>query len=379
LNCAFYLTDFGDLDARNRWLTYDLDFITASGGAYSTLLELRDAVDLALARRMYLGGQKFARYVNDTGIALSREIHMSDDADRFTSLLNRNLVRPDSVGEVCQGEYLALHEGKTLHQFTDRWTTAPRYAIGLAALAGKPMSIESMLYYRAACRDIARSTDERTSIATMLPPGVLCGHTISVERRPGRRPNAAALSLVSLMNSFAFDWLLRQKAAVHVSLYILSELPVPELEHDADRFLSHAALRLCCNHQGFAPLWREQLGEAWHEASAARVWPVMPHQDDRWRLRAAMDAIIARAYGLDCAQYKRVLASFSHKSYQAAPTLCLAAFDDLARKGVADFCRGHDPYCDIPLVTTHARPVIVLPAAAGTQRNLLARTGPLRT
>ena len=62
-------------------------------------------------------------------------------------------------------------------------------------------------------------------------------------------------------------------------------------------------------------------------------WPVIAAEADRWRLRAAMDAVIAHAYGLDRAQYERVLASFSHKSFRAAPALCLAAFDELAAHG----------------------------------------------
>ncbi len=240
--------------------------------------------------------------MQDVGIVFSREIHMSDDAGRFTLLRQPlrpkpRLISPDMIREIRKGDYLALHEGKTIHQFSDRRTTLPRYAIGLAELADKPLSMESTLYYRAACREIARSTDERTAIAAMLPPGVLCGHTISVERRPARRPNAAALSLVGIMNSFAFDWLLRQKAATHVSLYILSELPVPEFAPGADRFLAHACLRLCCNHRGFAPLWREQLGDAWREASPLHSWPVIADEADRWRLRAAMDAVVAHAYG----------------------------------------------------------------------------------
>ncbi len=243
----------------------------------------------------------------------------------------------------------------------------------MAELAEKPQTAASACYYRAACREIARSTDERTAIAAMLPPGVLCGHTINVERTPARRPNAAALSLVGVMNSFPFDWLLRQKAAAHVSLYILAELPAPQLDPDTDRFLAHAALRLCCNHRGFAPLWREQLGVAWEEASPRRSWPVIAAEADRWRLRAAMDAVIAHAYGLDRAQYERVLASFSHKSFPAAPALCLAAFDELATRGLTQFCRDRDPYCDIPLVTKLAKPVIHLLDASTGQRSLLPR------
>jgi hypothetical protein len=247
-------------------------------------------------------------------------------------------------------------------------------------LADKPTSIESTLYYRAACREIARSTDERTAIAAILPPGVLCGHTISVERRPARRPNAAALSLVGIMNSFAFDWLLRQKAAIHVSLYILSELPVPDFAPSSDRFLAHASLRLSCNHRGFMPLWREQLADAWLESSPVHSWPVIAAEADRWGLRAAMDAVVAHAYRLNHAQYERILAAFSHKSFREAPALCLAAFDELACKGLARFCRDHDPYCDIPLVTSHALPVIRLPDTVVRQRSLLpADTGPVST
>jgi hypothetical protein len=383
LRCGFYLTGFQELEEDHRWLDYDRDFIAASGGAYATLLELRDPADLALARQMFLGCRGLGQWMNDAGIALSREIHMSDDAGRFALLRSlprsdRRLIMPGAVDGVPSRGYLLLHEGKTIHQFSDRREILPRYAISLTVLADKPMSVESALYYRAACREIARSTDERTSIATVLPPGVLCGHTISVERRPARRPNAVALQLVGVMNSFAFDWLLRQKAAIHVSLFILSELPAPQLEPAAERLLAHGSLRLCCNHQGFAPLWQEQLGEAGRETSSRSSWPVIAADADRWQVRAFMDAVVAHAYSLSRAQYERILASFSHKSFQAAPALCLAAFDELARKGLAQFCRDHDPYCDISLVTSQAQRVIDLPEAFVTQRSLLARTGPLR-
>ena len=69
------------------------------------------------------------------------------------------------------------------------------------------------------------------------------------------------------------------------------------------------------------------------EGAPRRSWPVVAAEADRWRLRAAMDAVIAHAYGLDRAQYERVLASFSHRSFRAAPALCLAAFDEFAQRG----------------------------------------------
>ena len=47
----------------------------------------------------------------------------------------------------------------------------------------------------------------------------------------------------------------------------------------------------------------------------------------RWRIRARIDAMIARSYRLNRDQYAHLLNSFSHRSFPAAPDLCLAAFD----------------------------------------------------
>jgi hypothetical protein len=194
---------------------------------------------------------------------------------------------------------------------------------------------------------------------------VICGHTINVERRP-QRPNAAALVVVAVLNSFPFDWMLRQKAAAHVSLYILAELPSPPLSPIAERFLAHGSLRLCSNHRGFLPLWREQLGAAAKPCG----WPAVPAERDRWRLRAAMDAVIAAAYQLDRDAYAHILGSFHHRSFGHATEYCLSAFDDLAGTDLQAFCRMHDPYSDIPLVTACTQPMLDLSAVSVGQRSL---------
>jgi hypothetical protein len=360
VRCGFYLSDLAQLEEPDRLMDYEAAFIGSSGGSHATLLELRGAVDLATAQRMFLIPRNFGVWTGRAGIFLSREAHMTDDAGRFTPIVERQRRK----------DYVILHEGKTIHQFTDRWDTAPRYAIAVDELAGRQKFAENTRYFRAACREIARSTDERTAIAAMLPPGVICGHTISVERKPSQRPNAAALIVVAVMNSFAFDWLLRQKAGAHVSLYILNELPSPLVALRAERFLAHAALRLSCNHQGFTPLWRDQLGEAWREQSSRYSWPIISKAETRWQLRAAMDAVVATAYGLDRVDYAHILGSFSHRSFQSAPAFCLAAFDALGTQRIDGFCRAHDPYFDIPPVTAPAQPVMRLTKGTDPQQNL---------
>jgi hypothetical protein len=146
-----------------------------------------------------------------------------------------------------------------------------------------------------------------------------------------------------------------------VNLFILNGCPVPKLGEAQTRLLAHAALRLSCNHEGYTLLWKEQLGSEWREERKRHTWPVLEDEARRWAVRATIDAVVAAAYGLDRGQYAHVLASFNHKSYIHAPELCLAAFDYLAKYSLGAFCKKHDPYWDIPLVTTLPQPVLDLP------------------
>lgn len=130
------------------------------------------------------------------------------------------------------------------------------------------------------------------------------------------------------------------------------------------RLLSHSALRLSCNHAGYAPLWREQLGDTWREATPPFTWPVLVGDDVRWAVRAVIDAVVAQAYGLDRGQYAHVLSTFSHKSYPQAPALCLARFDELTEIGLDAFTKRWDPYWDVLLNEALPEAVIELPVAA---------------
>ena len=121
--------------------------------------------------------------------------------------------------------------------------------------------------------------------------------------------------------------------------------------------LAHQSLRLICNHTGYAPLWREQLGNSWREPAPPFTWPVLAGDDARWAVRVAIDAVVAQAYGLDREQYAHVLSTFSHKSYPKAPALCLARFDELAEIGLDTLTRKWDPYWDVPLNEKLPEPV----------------------
>ena len=117
---------------------------------------------------------------------------------------------------------------------------------------------------------------------------------------------------------------------------MLHACPAPDLSAAAERFLAHGALRLTCRGGGYADLRRGQLGAV----------EIAPGGDNG---RAAIDATVAHAYGLERADYVHILADFGHKSWPDAPEHCLRAFDELSQDGEATFFARRDPFDAIPL------------------------------
>ncbi len=337
IRCGFYLHNLEETEQPGRTICYGRELIEATSGETLNFLELRSETDLEIVRRLFPGRPTFAEWTGVHGMSVGREMNITDDAHRVVPI------------RATGGRRHILHEGKTIHQFTDRWGDGPRYAVPVQTIRDKPGWIAAARFYRLALRKIARSTDERTAIAAVIPPGSLCNDTAPVERSPQNRTNATALLLCGILNSFTFDWCLRQKTAATVNLFILESCPVCETDADVARFIAHGALRLSCRHSGYAALWSDQLGGAWREQSTAPGWPVIKDAGTAWQIRAAMDAVIAQTYGLGKDLYVRILQSFSHRSMPAAPDLCLTAFDDLVASGTSAFCARHDPYWDIPL------------------------------
>jgi len=113
---------------------------------------------------------------------------------------------------------------------------------------------------------------------------------------------------------------------------------------------------LLSSHVGYAPLWKEQLKEEWNESKS------LYEEEARWEVRAALDSIIADAYGLSREHYEHILRSFDRKSGPNPYTkLCLSKIDELHAIGREDFVKKYDPYHHILLVETLPSPIITLP------------------
>jgi hypothetical protein len=370
VSCAFYLHDdewlFGDRTQRPP-LPYSIEFIKKTGGEYLSFLELRTNDDLVVAEKCFSKGESFGDVCERLQIKLSQELNMTYDAHRFTPTVDilpngEDPRDPEVAKRLWNMGYLVLHEGKTFWHFDDHWGERPRYLVGISQLVEQKDILVCSTYFRLAYRAIASSTNERTAIFSLLPPLTTCGHSASIEKDPEKRRSLNVLYIIAISNSFCFDACLRLSVAANVTKYLLNLTPI--IITQIQSFLSHSALRLTCNHAGYAPLWTEQLGPTtWREPSGRPPlsWPVLQSADERWEVRSAIDAVVAEAYGLTRDQYEHVLSTFSHSSYKNAPVLCLAKFDELKTLGLDAFTRKYDPYHDIPLNESLPKPVIELP------------------
>src|SRR5206468_6526534 len=100
---------------------------------------------------------------------------------------------------------------------------------GRKALLGRERDVGQKLGYQAyrlGFRDVARNTDERTMIATVLPPNIFAGNTITLS---SSLIENELLFVTAILNSFPTDFMIRQKVTAHCNMFYVYQLPVPRL------------------------------------------------------------------------------------------------------------------------------------------------------
>jgi len=268
-----------------------------------SVMEFKNEVDVSIAKKMLkypLLGEKLAGTWN---LVLTNEFHMTNDHHLFRT-------------EPAPGR-LPLYEGKMIHQFMHQWSI-PRYWVdekeGRAAILGRKHDTGQKLDYqdyRLAFRDIARNTDQRTLISTVIPPafhGNKLPTVKSIDENGSRLlTDQQQLFLCAVWNSFTVDWLLRTKVTTTVNFFYIYQLPVPRLtERDlAFRMIVERATRLICTTAEFRGLWETVMpGSSW-SLEVAATDPV-----ERATLRAELDGMIAHLYGLIEEEFMHVLSTF---------------------------------------------------------------------
>ena len=266
-----------------------------------SIMEFKSEDDVRFASRLSAFPSLGANEPGTWSVRFHREFDMTNDSDLFKT----------SDGRDC----LPLYEGKMIHQFNHQFAL-PKYWLdereARERLLGKKKEESQQLdyqSYRLGFRDVARNTDERTCIMTMLPPRVFCPHTLptaQVFATNSDRPNhALELYLCACANSFVVDYILRQRVTNHLTFFLLNQVPLPRVSTSDAKFkaIVERAARLICTTTAFDDLAKE-VGIKSHKQGISEP-------AKRAALRSELDGLVAHLYGLTETEFTRVLSTFS--------------------------------------------------------------------
>lgn len=224
---------------------------------------------------------------------LAREFDMTTDKKYF----------------VGSSDDIPLYEGKHIEQYTPYFNTEIRYWIeekeGLKKFINKEPNFSDYKEYRVGFRDVTSSTNKRAMIASLVPRKMFCGNTLITTKikQDGKRliSNEKLLYLCGLFNSTVFDYLLRLQINVHLSLFFIYQMPIPEPDNSSLKTVVTNVLKLTQDWVEFLDL-RNEFGITGKSLTS----------NERISLIAEIDAIIGKLFNLNKEEMEYILDKFHH-------------------------------------------------------------------
>lgn len=219
-------------------------------------------------------------------------------------------------------------------EIRSQWRVPPR---------NTPRKVENRINrFRLGFCDVTAPSNERSLVAALIPPQVICGHKVPTILYPEDAEWVYPLWLAAA-NSLCMDFLARKKVTLTMALNVLDSLPFPRL-HPGDQVLDEIApiaLRLTCTSPEMTPFWNKMNKYGWTSLVASGQVPAEALTDEisRAHSRAMIDAIVARRlFNLERRQLEHILSTFGalenkerrkYDDYQTR-TLVLREFDKIS-------------------------------------------------
>lgn len=152
---------------------------------------------------------------------------------------------------------------------------------------------------------IGSATNERSTISALVTQ-VPTGDTASIFYC---RSISESLALTAILNSFAFDWLMRQRlSGLHLDYHVFEQCSLPASDHRVIPFISVISAQLSMAHAKYAPLWLH-LKESSGRPFLIR-FALTDHE--RLRLRVITDALAVAAFELDIGDMQWLMRDCDH-------------------------------------------------------------------
>jgi hypothetical protein len=271
IKTKFMLQNYDGLNHVNT-LEYSYDLINKLSPQENSLFEFKNMQDVEIVNKMYA---KFTA-ISPNFIDFRSELHMTNDNYLFKTENSQN-SNPSQHNPL---NIIPLYEGKMIHQFNNNFAS-PQYYINIEELQqnqkskelsrmlsaisgqipnkGKESQLDCVLqathysskeeleeaidydynYYKVAFRSVARNTDERSIICSLLPKNSISGHSINVSHSKTYIlenkniilkpiPIERLLFANAIFNSLIVDYLIRFIVDINVSTTYLKRLPLPQ-------------------------------------------------------------------------------------------------------------------------------------------------------
>jgi hypothetical protein len=192
------------------------------------ILEVRDRADIALLEHLVRNGIPFAAAWDPQ---YCRELDMTNDSHYFLERTGLEAIGATFDGmrwhHPSKGEFWPVVEGKNIYQLEFpvgdiRYWVAASHASDLPSNGGRRVNA----YPRLAWRNVARSVDERSVIATRVPPQTFLGNSLQ-SIAGGALPDSTLAHVEGLFNTFLFDWQVRMRGATNLTHPIIGGIIVP--------------------------------------------------------------------------------------------------------------------------------------------------------
>jgi hypothetical protein len=249
-----------------------------------------------------------------------------------------------------------IYEGTTIHQFTHLFSK-PRFWIEesnirrtflskrvkrISGLKAIPNDLKNDYEeYRIVIRSNTRSKDNRTLISTIAPPYSLIGKSLYVNSpffhsidnyNTLRMSYQEIICLVSILNSFVVDYILRSRIDTNLNISHLNEIPIPHLTkdfcgafpevHQTFEKIVERSAKLICTTPEFNNLAAEVM--------LANQTNGITDEVKRAQIRAELDGIIAHLYHLTETEFAHILQTFPIVP-EATKIMALNAYRDVER------------------------------------------------
>ena len=163
-----------------------------------------------------------------------------------------------------------------------------------------------MNHCRIAFRDVTNRTNSRTVITCLVPPRTPLTNSAPYLVFAGWESISQA-SLLGVLNSIPLDWVARRYVETHLNFYVLNMLTLPPIDNTPWQRIGMLAARLSCVDERFSEFAAE---------AGVECGPLTDAQ--RSEMRAEIDALVARAYGLTAGELRFIFTDFTENAISPA-------------------------------------------------------------